>query len=206
MPSTGNGNDTTGNQLPPAPPLTAETVLEQIRILNASGITSIRIPGSFIFGSDPIATYRMLQQLKAKGQLSVRVNYLLRILDYSSVEKVRATLANWAIKPDEGDEWLRIGGAKISVDGGFEGGNMRLPYEEPYGKKGAYKGIQTVPTPNYVTAVRELNRNGWRVATHAVGDAAVDEVLEGYEAANRDRSIAMRRGAVGPERLLERRR
>ena len=182
--------------LPPAPRLTAEAVLEQLRILSASGITSIRIPGSFIFGSDPIATYRMLQELKAKGQLQTRVNYLLRIPDYSSVEKVRATLAAWAIKPDEGDEWLRIGGMKTGVDGGFEGGHMHDAYEEPHGKGGKFKGIVTVPPGNYTAVVRELNRQGWRVATHAVGDAAVDQVLDAYAAADRDQSIKGKRWSI----------
>lgn len=182
--------------LPPAPRLTPETVLGQIRILNASGITSIRIPGSFIFGSDPIETWNMLRELKAKNQLSVRVNYLLRILDYSSVERVRETLAKWAIKPDEGDEWLRIGGMKTGVDGGFEGGHMHDAYEEPHGKGGKFKGIRTVPQDRYTAVVRELNRQGWRVATHAVGDAAVDQVLEAYAAADRDQSIKGRRWSI----------
>ena len=36
--------------LPPAPPVTAETVLEQVRLLNSAGLTGIRVPGSFVFG------------------------------------------------------------------------------------------------------------------------------------------------------------
>jgi hypothetical protein len=182
--------------LPPPPKLTQEAVLEQLRILNASGITSIRIPGSFIFGSDPIETWNMLRDLKSKNQLPVRVNYLLRILDYSSVEKVRETLAKWAIKPDEGDEWLRIGGMKTGVDGGFEGGLMRDAYAEPYGKGGQFKGIRTVPQDKYTAVVRELNRQGWRVATHAVGDAAVDQVLKAYAAADKDQSIKGKRWSI----------
>ena len=41
-----------------------------------------------------------------------------------------------------------------------------------------------------------LNEDGWRVTTHAVGDAAIDVVLGGYEAANAERSIAGRRWAI----------
>lgn len=176
-------------KLPPPPKLTTEAIAAQMRLLNSVGITSIRIPGSFQFGGDTVTPYRMFQELKAKGELTMRVNYLMRISDYSSVEKVRATIESWNVKPDEGDEWLRIGGMKTLVDGGFEGGHMREPYAEPYGKGGKYKGIQVVPTANYTAVVRELNRMGWRVATHAVGDAAIDQVLSAYEAANADRSI-----------------
>jgi predicted amidohydrolase YtcJ len=102
---------------------------------------------------------------------------------------MRDLIASWNVRPDEGDEWLRIGGMKTLVDGGFEGGNMREPYAEPYGRNGTYKGIEVVPRERYIPVVRELNRLGWRVATHAVGDAAMDEVLDAYEAANRDRPI-----------------
>ena len=183
-------------KLPPPPRLTEEQILAQIRLLNAAGLTGIRIPGQFQFGGSAIEPYRMFQQLKAKGQLTIRVNYLMRIFDYSSVEKMRDTIASWKVSPDEGDEWLRIGGMKTLVDGGFEGGHMRDPYEEPYGKGGKFKGIQVVPLDQYVAAVRELNRLGWRVATHAVGDAAVDQVLDAYAAADRDRSIRGKRWSI----------
>src|ERR1700687_260870 len=44
--------------------------------------------------------------------------------------------------------------------------------------------------------LKELNRMVWRVGTHAVGDAAIDEVLAGYEAANAARSIVGKRWAI----------
>ena len=182
--------------LPPPPKLTPEAIETQMKLLNAVGLTSIRIPGSFQFGGDQLAAYRMFQQLKAEGRLTMRVNYLMRIFDFSSVEKVRALIASWNVRPDEGDEWLRIGGMKTLVDGGFEGGHMREPYAEPYGNGGKFKGIEVVPPDKYAPVVLELNRLGWRVATHAVGDAAVDEVLDAYEAADRERSIKARRWTI----------
>jgi len=183
-------------KLPPPPKLTPEGIAAQMRLLNSVGLTSVRIPGSFQFGGDILAPYRMFQELKAKGELTMRVNYLMRIFDFSSVEKVRATIASWNVRPDEGDEWLRIGGMKTLIDGGFEGGHMREPYAEPYGRGGKFKGIQVVPIADYNAVVLELNRQGWRVATHAVGDAAVDQVLAAYEAADRERSIRGRRWTI----------
>ncbi|HSU77337.1 MAG TPA: amidohydrolase family protein, partial [Burkholderiales bacterium] len=102
--------------LPPAGPLNPTIIERQMRLLNTVGLTSIRIPGSFQFGGDQVAAYRMFQDLKREGRLTMRVNYLMRIFDYSSVDKVKATIASWNIKPDEGDEWLRIGGMKTLVD------------------------------------------------------------------------------------------
>ena len=183
-------------RLPPPARLAVEEILAQQKLLNTAGLTGIRIPGSFQFGGDPVVPYRMFQQLKADGRLTIRVNYLMRISDYSSAEKVREAIDKWNVKPDEGDHWLRIGGMKTLVDGGFEGGLMRTAYEEPHGKGGKFRGIQVVPLDKYITVVRELNRLGWRVATHAVGDAATDQVLDAYAAADRDQSIRGKRWAI----------
>jgi len=73
---------------------------------------------------------------------------------------------------------------------------MTGPYEEPWGDGGTFRGLQTVPSDAYVGTVIELNRKGWRVATHAVGDAAIDLVLEAYGAANADRPITGRRWVI----------
>jgi len=183
-------------KLPPPPKLTPEAIEAQMKLLNSVGLTGIRIPGGFQFGPDILTPYRMFQQLRREGRLTMRVNYLMRIYDFSSVEKVRATIQSWNVRPDEGDEWLRIGGMKTLVDGGFEGGHMREPYAEPYGRGGKFRGIEVVPPKNYIPVVQELNRLGWRVATHAVGDAAVDEVLAAYAAADRDRSIKGKRWTI----------
>src|SRR2546426_7721865 len=109
---------------------------------------------------------------------------------------MRAAIAAANISPEEGGEWLRIGGMKLGVDGGFEGGWMREPYAEPWGESGTFRGVNTMGQAAYTDVVKELNRLGWRVATHAVGDAAIDEVLAAYEAANAERSIAGKRWAI----------
>jgi predicted amidohydrolase YtcJ len=111
------------------------------------------------------------------------------------VAKLRAEIASWNLAPDEGDEWLRIGGIKLAIDGGFEGGWMREPYAEPWGEGGKYVGVHGDPAA-FTAAVREVNRLGWRVGTHAVGDAAIDLALDAYEAANADKSIVGRRWSI----------
>ena len=85
---------------------------------------------------------------------------------------------------------------KLGVDGGFEGGWMREPYAEPWGERGTFFGVNTMKQAPYTDVVKELNRLGWRVATHAVGDAAIDEVLAAYEAADAEKPIAGRRWTI----------
>jgi predicted amidohydrolase YtcJ len=176
-------------QLPRSAPLTIEMLQEQHRTLNAAGLTSIRYPGA------SVEQYRLLQDMARRGLLTIRVNQLLR-LGAESAGAMRAAIAASNVTPDEGDEWLRIGGMKLGVDGGFEGGWMREPYAEPWGEGGTFRGVNTMKQTAYTDVVKELNRLGWRVATHAVGDAAIDEVLAAYEAASAERSIAGKRWTI----------
>jgi predicted amidohydrolase YtcJ len=176
-------------QLPPSQPLTIDALVAQHKKLNASGLTSIRYPGA------SIEQYRLLEEMKRRGLLTIRVSQLMRV-PADSAEKMRAAVAALHVRPDEGDEWLRVGGMKLGVDGGFEGGWMRQPYVEPWGEGGTFYGVNTMKQAPYTDVVKELNRLGWRVATHAVGDAAIDEVIAAYEAANAEKSIAGKRWAI----------
>jgi predicted amidohydrolase YtcJ len=173
--------------LPPKPEVSTEerlrALVDEYRRLNEVGLTSIR------YASASPALYHDLEELEKRGELPLRVSVLLRIPEGAAPESL-------GIAPDGGDEWVRVAGIKLGVDGGFEGGLMREPYEEPWGQNGTFYGLQTVPTEPYVKLVRKLNQMGFRVATHAVGDAAIDLVLDAYEKANEDRSIADRRFAI----------
>jgi predicted amidohydrolase YtcJ len=179
-------------RLPPAASRTAQQQIDDriadYKKLNEAGLTGIRHPGI------SIAEYRMLQEMQKRGQLTIRINALLR--PAISARGVDPSLAESGIKQNEGDEWLRVGGIKLAVDGGFEGGLMRDLYEKPWDENGTYRGLQTIDTERYITAVRELNHQDWRVATHAVGDAAIDLVLNAYEKANAEQSIVGRRWSI----------
>jgi predicted amidohydrolase YtcJ len=179
-------------RLPPSPPRTPQQQLDDriadYKKLNAAGLTAIRHPGiSF-------NEYRMLQEMQKRGQLTIRINALLR--PSIGASGVDPALAASGVTQNEGDEMLRVGGIKLAVDGGFEGGLMRDLYEKPWDENGTFRGLQTLDTERYIAAVRELNRQDWRVATHAVGDAAIDLVLNAYEKANAEKSIVARRWSI----------
>ena len=176
-------------QQPPPPRLTIEALAEQHKKLNAAGLTSIRYAGS------SIDQYRLLQEMRQRGLLTIRVNQLMRTAA-DDESRLRSTLQSWKVSPDEGDEWVRIGCMKLGVDGGIEGGLMREPYVEPGGERGTFRGVNTMPQAAFTAAAKALNRLGWRVATHAVGDAAIDEVLAGYEAADAEQPIAGKRWTI----------
>jgi hypothetical protein len=172
--------------LPARPMLSHEEQLrqrsEEYRKLNAAGLTTVRHPGA------PVEEYRLVEELKQRGLLTMRVNHLIRLRGNEG-KQTESIIRGWGVSPTEGDYWLRIGGIKIGIDGGFEGAWMRTPYSEPYGEGGTYYGLRLIPEEDFTTTAREIHRLGWRLATHAVGDRAIDMVLAAYEAANRDRSL-----------------
>lgn len=73
-----------------------------------------------------------------------------------------------------GDAKLRIGAMKIWVDGSGIGGSAALTGgSETDGFQDSPDGIRAM--------IADAHRNGWQVAAHAMGDAALDLVLEGLE-------------------------
>lgn len=180
--------------LPPRPQKSLdERVQSQVNeytMLHAVGLTGVRHPGG------TIEQYKLRKELQRRGLLTMRVTQLLSVdRDGESADVVRA-VNGWDLESDDGDAMLKIGGIKLGVDGGFEGGYMREPYAEPWGQGGTFYGLQTVSQKRYNEIVQTLNRLGWRVFTHAVGDAAIDQVLAGYEAANAEESIVGERWGI----------
>lgn len=173
-----------------------DRLAEQYTTLNQRGLTSIRHPG----GS--LDQLEMIRELEAEGRLTMRVEYLLRAPRSGSPEELAAAISSWPEPPTQeqmgsnADALVRLGGVKLGVDGGFEGGLMREPYQAPWGEEGTYVGLQTVPREPFVASVRALQDAGWRVATHAVGDAAIDLVLDAYEIANEAETLSGQRWVV----------
>ncbi len=156
--------------------------------LHAAGLTSVRHPGV------SVDDFRLLQEMQRRGLLTMRVNALLR--PGGTAQAVAGALDASGLTQGEGDALLRVGGVKLAIDGGFEGGLMREPYAEPWDERGTFKGLQTQSTESFNATVAALNERGWRVATHAVGDGAIDLVLNAYERANAQRSIVGRRWSI----------
>jgi predicted amidohydrolase YtcJ len=181
--------------LPPAGnAVTVNDVLATQRKLNTHGITSVRVPGNY--RGDYFQGLNAMLEARKSGALTMRFNMYLPGSGVRDIERMRAIVAQSPLKQDEGDEWVRVGGVKLGIDGGFEGGLMTKPFLGEIGRNGTYFGINRVPAAPFNAIVKMLNDGGWRVTTHAVGDAALDQVLDAYEAANAERPLAGRRWAV----------
>ena len=188
-------------QLPPPPPTDIDDVLATQRALNSYGVTSARIIGGYRQGAERpniFDAWKLFKQVKDQGRATVRYDFFLSNIwrDVATPEAFVDVFAKSGLKQGEGDDWLRVGGIKLIVDGGFEGGHMLEPYAEPYGRGGTYFGLIVTPPERYTAIVRALNKAGWTVATHAAGDAGVEQVLDAYEAADADSPIAAKRFTI----------
>ncbi|WP_327086009.1 amidohydrolase [Nonomuraea sp. NBC_01738] len=84
-----------------------------------------------------------------------------------------------------GDEWLRIGPVKVFSDGSLIGRTaaMCCDYEGEPGNSG-FLQEEAASLRSFILDAHEA---GWQVATHAIGDRALDLVLDAYAEAQRRR-------------------
>ena len=180
--------------LPRPKPVSMDDILATQKAVAPYGMTALRIPGAY--KGNMIDAYHLMKQAEAEGKLTLRWTVYMPGFSLRSAEAARKAIESWGTHQGEGDDWVKVDGVKLMVDGGFEGGHLSKPYLEPYGKGGKFTGLTVSPPSAYTEVVRELNSRGWHVITHAVGDAALDEVLDAYAAADKDLSIKGKRWSV----------
>jgi predicted amidohydrolase YtcJ len=161
---------------------------------NRIGITSIMERNSNPDG------YHSYQQLERAGRLTARVNVTIGLRSDGTVEGTEKVIRAFPFGPGDGDDWVRVGPLKIAVDGGILYGTAYL--REPYGPQAAalygltdpdYRGTLSLTADKVRNMIRTGHRLGWPMCSHVTGDAGVDLVLDGVEAANRDQPIKDRR-------------
>lgn len=86
---------------------------------------------------------------------------------------------NAGIRPGSGDALARVAGYKFVADGSNQGftGLQREPY-----LNSDSRGIAYIPANELKQSTIERAGNGWQVAIHGNGDAAIDNALDAYEA------------------------
>jgi predicted amidohydrolase YtcJ len=125
---------------------------------------------------------RMYQDLLAKGELPVRLRCQL-ILNVAHDRDPDSTFdeafLRYGIHTGFGNDWLRIGGVKLFLDGESETG---LRYDPP-GQKEKWVGVQKMDQEMLNRVVLEAQKNGFQIWIHALGNRAQDMALDAYELA-----------------------
>jgi predicted amidohydrolase YtcJ len=112
-----------------------------------------------------------------RGLLTLRCRVLLLVDSTWPLEERLAFLEAQQVSSGFGDDWLRLDGIKLVLDGGVSGAAM----EEPYADDPSYRGELKWEREELAEVVEFAVGRGWRVATHAFGDRAVRIALDAYE-------------------------
>ena len=90
-----------------------------------------------------------------------------------------------------GDDWIRLGPVKIFTDGSLSGRTaaMTEPYDggagraDPANGEPGNAGYLQDDEKSLTQVIIDAHRAGWRVAAHAIGDRAIDVVLDAFDTA-----------------------
>ena len=159
------------------PPLTIDQLADALRragdVYRSYGVTSVAEAG--IRRPEELLAY---QRLRERGELPLRT-YLMMIIENNLDE-----MAALGIRTGFGDDWLRIGPAKLFADGTI--GGRTAKFREGFVGEPDNTGLLMQSPESLRADVLRAHRAGFQVAIHAIGDAAIDLVLDAYEAAVRD--------------------
>ncbi len=146
--------------------------------------------------------YELYRQLRADDQLTVRTTLTIR-QQFRTGDEVAPFTEKLALMTGDGDEWVKVGPLKLTVDGGIHWGTTHL--REPYGptriKFYALEGIQEPEwtgsiryTVDQMTSIFKAGHAlGWQMCVHVTGDAGVDKVLDALDATNESIPLKDRR-------------
>ncbi len=129
-------------------------------------------------------TFRACQQLRAEGQLGLRV--LMQIPENNLDAAIEIGLQSGF-----GDERLRIGGLKIFADGalGARTAHMLAPFEG----EADYCGLAVADADHLRQIVGRASQAGLAAFVHAIGDRANREVLDAIQASRQAQANGGRR-------------
>jgi predicted amidohydrolase YtcJ len=124
-------------------------------------------------GLSGVGDLSLLRTMIDSGQMKVRVR--------ANLFSDRA--AEWDannVRAGDGDDLLRVVGWKLVTDGSNQGftGRQREPYVNTDDK-----GLYYIEPDNLKEMVRLRASQGWQLALHGNGDAAIDSILDAVEAA-----------------------
>ncbi len=98
--------------------------------------------------------------------------------------RVRILVASGVADPKRmariGDPWLEVIGVKLYADGWL--GPRTCALCEPYADDPRSQGVLFMDRDTLCRRIEPFAEGGWTVATHAIGDRAITEVLDAYEA------------------------
>ena len=135
------------------------------------GLTTIH---DIFISSDEMRGY---QEARRRGWLKIRVQMSPRIGSLADAEK----LAQIGVHTGFGDDLLKFGAAKMFADGGMGARTIAIYPPGVIGEPNNLGVLRWTPADMQKAHLIAAGA-GWQLETHAIGDRAIDEVLDSYAA------------------------
>jgi len=139
-----------------------------VALLQRAAGRGITVVHDIVTNAEAITAY---QSLAAADRLPVRVHLLIRIIEADITTK---SMVEMGLRQPFGSDMLKIGGSKMSIDGGFTG------------RQAAFSGLEgliRIDQDELDRTVEACHLAGIRCCIHAIGDVAVDMALTAVERA-----------------------
>lgn len=145
-----------------------DMILAAQAALLEKGITSATDPAVM---PDLLEVYRSME---ATGELKIRVHAIpIMVPDGSNVPL--------PLPEQYHSDFLHIDTVKFFADGGLSGKTAALKQAYLGGEE---KGVLRLEEDFFLKLAKQAQAAGWRIATHAIGDAAIEQVLRVYTELN----------------------
>jgi hypothetical protein len=165
---------------PPGHEQIVAALLGGMREANRVGLVRVISPDGVSVQGGDFRALEVYEELRGAGQLTVRFDVALRVqppaLTKDEVQRIEAARDRYH------DDWLSAGKAKFFLDGVIE--TRTAAMLAPYVDDSQSGGLLWDPV-RYQDAVRELDRQGVQIFTHAIGDRAIRLALDAYENAQK---------------------
>jgi len=138
---------------------------------NQNGLTRVHSAGQDFPELD------LFDELRQEKQLSVRF-YIAYFQDPPELRKQDIEAMDAARKKYH-DEWIDVGAVKFMVDGVVE--SHTAAFLEPYSDDPSANGPLFWDPAKYQSAVAEMDKRGFQIFTHAIGDKAIRTAFDAYE-------------------------
>jgi predicted amidohydrolase YtcJ len=137
-----------------------------------AGLSDARALGLVEIWEAGMRDWAYLEALLTLRERDVQLPVRVRLL-------VAAGLAERGMRSRTGDEWCDVEGVKFYSDGWL--GTRTCAVSEPFSDESDNSGILFETPQSLARRAAPLAEDGWTIATHAIGDRAVESVLDAYE-------------------------
>lgn len=163
-----------------------EALRNGLNLAATLGITSLQNASGSL---DELSLY---EELLGRQELTARYSAALSVDEFTP----QAVIDSFAAKREayKSNPLLHADAIKFMLDGVIESHTAAMI--EPYDDQPDSRGDFAIPLESYRKRVQDLDKAGFRIYTHAIGDRAVRESLNAYEEAQRNNGPGPRRHRI----------